>query len=392
VEQQSGASGAAQAARTILPGEPFEPPAASQVPAPRDETQPPPPPTGAPLAPPAWNYEPMPAPEGAPLYQSAPAPYGEPQPVGGDFDALHDFASLPDAPQFGAPAATAPFEAFTPAAYPPPPAEAPVFAPAPPTAAPAPPTAAFAPAQPAPAAYPPPTFAPAPSQDALPPLPPAQEDEGLFAEPDKKAKKDRKSVDKRLLAVALVAVLAGGGYFGYTQLTKKNSSSTTVNTPVTPVAPVAPAAPKYDFPANVAGFKLQSAASSATERAAVQAELKVWNPALAKTMSFASYSAGQPAIFSFVLHPAQSQLATDYAALVKHSATPGAGHTIVDPHVAVPGAAGGQMTCGGVKSDTSSSWCVWRGSNTVGAVMVTGSTKTAITEIITRELRAYAEH
>jgi hypothetical protein len=388
VEQQSGASGSAQAqaARTILPGEPFEPPAASQVPAPRDEAPAyaaPEGPAFAPaepaLAPPAWgsqHYEPMPAPDGAPLYQAAPATYVAPQPAGGDFDTLHDFASLPVAPQFGAPAPAT--EAFSPAAFPPPPAEAPAFAPAQVPAA-------FAPAQPVPGSYPPPVFAPA-ADDSLPPLPPAQEDEGLFAEPEKKAKKERKPVDKRLLAGALVVVLAGGGYFGYTQLSKK-SSNDNANAPV---APVTAPAPHYNFPSNVAGLKLQPTDPALLK--GVRAEVSKWNAPLAKTMNLAVFNPGTPAIVASVFHPAPGKLAAQYASLVRFVATPEKGNVEVPSHVAVPGAAGGQMTCGGESGADGGSWCVWKGTNTIGVFSVEGSPKTQITEILTREMRAFAEH
>ncbi len=220
----------------------------------------------------------------------------------------------------------------------------------------------------------------------LPPLPPVQDDEGLLGEPE--SKRSRRSPDKRLLAVALVAVLAGGGYFGYTQLTKK-SSTTTANTPVTPVTTTAP---KYDFPSNIAGLKLQSAASTASLRASVLAEAKTWNAAAARTLSVASYSAGQPAIVAISFHPAAAQLASDYASLVRFTAAPDTGNVASPSHAAVPGAAGGQMTCGGQSGPDASSWCVWRGTTTIGVMQVSGSPKTQITEILTRELRAYAEH
>jgi hypothetical protein len=369
VEQQSGAPGAAQAqaARTVLPGEPFDPPQAAQVPGPRAEQAP----VAEQLAPPAWNYEQMQAPQAPPAYGAAPATYVDPQQFGdGDFSSLHDYANLPVAPQFGAPSPAT--EAFAPAAaYPPPaPAEAPAWQPA---------------AQPQ-AAFPPPVFAPA-DATALPPLPPVQEDEGIFAEPDK-PRSGRKGPDKRLLAVALVAVVAGGGYFGYTQLSKK-SSSTTANSPVVPVT--APA-PKYDFPSNIAGLQLQPAASSAALRASVLAEAKTWNPAASKTMSFASYASGHPGIIAFSFHPGAAKLAADFSSLVAFSAKPDAGNVAVAPHVAQTGAAGGQMSCGGESGPNAQSWCVWRGTSTIGVLVVEGSPKTQITEILTREMRAYAEH
>lgn len=367
MEQQYGAPGAAQAqaARTVLPGEPFDPPQAAQVPGPRVEQAP----VAQPPAPPAWNYEPMPTPQGAPVYESAAAAYVDPQQFGdGDFNSLHDFATLPVAPQFGAPSPAT--QAFAPAAYPPSaPAEAPAWQPA---------------AQPQ-AAFPPPVFAPG-DYTKLPPLPPVQDDEGLLAKPGKR-RTGRKAPDKRLLAVALVAVLAGGGYFGYTQLSKK--SSTTANTPVAPVTtPVA----RYDFPPNIAGLLLQPAASSAALRANVLAEAKTWNPTAAKTMSFASYASGRPGIVAFAVHPGAAQLAADFTSLVAFSAKPDTGNVAVAPHVAQTGAAGGQMTCGGESGPNVQSWCVWRGTNSIGVLAVAGSPKTQITEILTRELRAYAEH
>ncbi len=305
------------------------------------------------------------------MYGAAPATYVDPQQFGdGDLSSLHDFATLPVAPQFGAPAPAT--EAFSPAAYPPPPpAEAPAWQPAP--------------AQPE-MGFPPPVFAPADAA-ALPPLPPEQDDEGMFAEPAKR-RTGRKGPDKRLLAVALVAVLAGGGYFGYTQLSKKSSS--TPNAVVPPVA--APVVP-YSFPSNIAGLPLQPAAKSAALRADVLAEAKTWNAAAAKTLSFASYSAGTRRSSRSRFHPGAAKLASDYASLVRFTATPGTGQVTTGVHVAVPGAAGGQMTCGGVSAARARSpWCVWRGATTIGVLTVEGSPKTQITEILTREMRAYAEH
>jgi hypothetical protein len=376
VEQQSGAPGAAQAqaARTVLPGEPFDPPAASQVPAPRPAEQ------GAPpAAPPAeWNYQPMAAPAeafGQPGYETMPATTFEPQPVtGSEFESLHDFASIPPAAQFGAPAPAA--EAFAPAAYPPPAPVAP--------AAWEPQAAQSAPAEQPDAGFPPPVFAPVPSAE-LPPLPPEQDNEGFLAEPDKQ--RTRKGPDKRLLIGALVVVLGAGGYFGYTQLTKK--SSTTANAPVAPVTvPVV----HYDFPSNIAGLPLQSAASTAALRTSVLAEAKTWNAAAARTLSVASYSAGKPSIIAISFHPAPAQLASDYASLVRFTAAPSKGNVAVTPQIAVPGAAGGQMTCGGESGASPLSWCAWHGASTIGVLQISGSPKTEITQILTREMRAYAEH
>ena len=69
MDQQNGAPASAvtQAARTVLPGEPFDPPTSAQVPGPRqDERQPVPPPV------PHWNYPPPEQAYGAPAYQDAP--------------------------------------------------------------------------------------------------------------------------------------------------------------------------------------------------------------------------------------------------------------------------------------------------------------------------------
>ena len=366
MEQQTGAPGAAQAqaARTVLPGEPFDPPQAAQVPGPRAEQAP----VAEPLAPPAWNYEQPVPPQGPPAYGAAPATYVDPQQFGdGDFNSLHDFATLPVAPQFGAPAPAT--EAFSPAAYPPPPpAEAPAWQPAP--------------AQPE-VGFPPPVFAPADAA-ALPPLPPEQDDEGMFAEPAK-PRTGRKGPDKRLLAVALVAVLAGGGYFGYTQLSKKSSS-----TPNAVVPPVAAPVAHYSFPSNIAGLKLQP--SNPTLLKGAKVEFSKWSAPLAKTMNLAFFSAGEPSIAAVVFHPAASKLTSDFASLERFTAAPAPGQVTTGVHIAVPGAAGGQMTCGGERGAAPQSWCVWRGTSTVGVLVVEGSPKTQITEILTRELRAYAEH
>ena len=50
------------------------------------------------------------------------------------------------------------------------------------------------------------------------------------------------------------------------------------------------------------------------------------------------------------------------------------------------------MTCGGQRGASPISYCVWQGRTTVGLMYVTGSPKSQITEILTREIRAYAEH
>ena len=99
-----------------------------------------------------------------------------------------------------------------------------------------------------------------------------------------------------------------------------------------------------------------------------------------------------PHIVAMVFHPAPPSSPRDYASLVRFIATPDKGNVEVPSHVAVPGAAGGQMTCGGESGRDAASWCVWQGTNTIGVLQIEGSPKTQITEILTREMRAYAEH
>jgi hypothetical protein len=378
VEQQSGAPGAAQAqaARTVLPGEPFDPPQASAVPAPRPAEQPAEV-AATPGLPPAWKYEPMPAPQGAPVYESAPAAYADPQQLGGgDFNSLHDFATLPVAPQFAAPAP----EAFAPAAYPPPPTE--TFGAAP----------AWQPAAQPEAAFPPPVFAPA-DPSTLPPLPPVQDDEGFLAEPGKR-RSDRKGPDKRLLAVALVAVLAGGGYFGYTQMSKKsdNTSNAAVPKVTRPVVPVTPAGTPTAFPAHLAGFALQTGPAAQLQSSQLKAFAVKAYPTFGKTVSIASYSAGSPAIVAMTFNPGTAGLATTYSTVLANVRKPATGNVVGAFTAVAPGAAGGTMTCGGQRGASPISYCVWEGKTTVGLMYMTGSPKSQITEILTRELRAYAEH
>ena len=114
-----------------------------------------------------------------------------------------------------------------------------------------------------------------------------------------------------------------------TPSSSKKSSSTTSNGPVVPLtAHVA----KYAFPSNVAGLKLQP--SNPTLLKDARAEVSEWNAPLAKTMNLAIFSAGHPVIAAEVFHPAPSQLAAQYASLVRFVATPGKGDVAVAPHVA----------------------------------------------------------
>ena len=138
---------------------------------------------------------------------------------------LHEFACLPGTPAASsAPAGHRPLQAFSPAGLP---ASAGASYPSvyPRSAAHGLPlrrrrTAAAAAAYP-----PPPVCAPARSLAGRRPAPAASRRRRTRAcsLSRTKAAEDRKPVDKRLLAVALVVVVAGGGYFGYTQLSKKSS-------------------------------------------------------------------------------------------------------------------------------------------------------------------------
>ncbi len=438
MEQQYSEPGAAmaQAARTVLPGEPFEAPMSSQVPAPREDEVPVHflQPAGQPqeMAAPAWNYD-----SAAP---AAPAGYPAPDAAGqyvpaamagaNAFETLQDYASLPTAGEYPPPAAAqAVAPVFAPAGYPQqqpqyPQQQVPQY---PQQGQPVQqwPTAAAIPGQAYGAPYPgmpaDQQMAPAPMQtQTLPPLAtaPLQEEKAKrksfqFGSRNKapkspsepKAPKDpkaakvgigaaasgKKAPDKRLIAAGLVAVLGAGGYFGYTTFVKK-SDSTTTPAATTPVVPAAVTPPAYAFPTNLAGFTLQKTPAATKMAAAALASAKKISPQLAKTMTFASYSAGLPSIVSLSFHPVASQLAADYYALLKFTAAPSKGDVAYAAHSAVPGAAGGVVACGGEAGAHASSYCVWRGATTVGVMQVSGSPKSQITEILTRELRAYAEH
>ncbi len=400
MDQQNGApaSAVSQAARTVLPGEPFDPPASGQVPGPRqDENLPVPPPVAQ------WNYPPPEQAYGAPSYQDAPIPgvhfVDQTQPAppayqvdapaeAGDFSSLHEYASLPPAQQAAqAQGYPPPAQGFAPAEYPAP-TDYPQTAPEsawPPAAAPNQQPQEFEGGY-SPAQYAPHQF---PQQDApLPPLPPPPLDDDPSADGGHR-RSGRRNIDKRLLAVIGVVVVAGGGYLLYNQFGK--SSSSTASTPVAPAA--VPAAPKYDFPANVAGFNLQPAASSATLKAGFVTQVKTqFGAAAAASVTVASYSPGHPAIYAMTFRPGAAKLATAWKVALAQTAAPDPGNVEVAYHTAVPGAAGGVMVCGGERGANASSWCVWHNTTTIGISYIEGSPKTQITEIVTRELRAYAEH
>jgi hypothetical protein len=382
VDQENGAPASAvtQAARTVLPGEPFDPPTSAQVPGPRqDERQPVPPPVAH------WNYPPPEQAYGAPAYQDAPVAgmqfVDQTQPAppayqvdapaeAGDFSSLHEYASLPAAqPQQAPQGFPPPPQGFAPADYPQ-----------------SQPESTWPPAAPLNQQYGPGQI---PTQNApLPPLPPPPLEDDLSADSGHR-RTGRRSIDKRLLAVIGVVVVAGGGYLAYSHFSKSSSSSS-ASAPIVPAT--APAAPKYDFPANAAGFKLQPAASSAQERTAALAQLKQFSPVAATSMSFASYSAGHPEIIALTFRTPAATIATTYTKFVAFVAKPDKGNVAVRPHSAIPGAAGGTMVCGGQSGNNTQSWCVWHNKNTVGLTVIEGTPKTQINEIVTREMRAFAEH
>jgi hypothetical protein len=435
VEQENGAPGvvATHSARNVLPGEPFDPPLTGQVPGPRPAPAPEPvqplaQPADEALPPPLWNYgpasEPLAAPVGAPI--GAP---GAPAQVPADFETLQDYASLPAAQTFGAPTAPPSYtpQSYAPQSYAPQPYAPQPYAPqpyapqaAPPAYAPAaavPPAytphdaapQAFSPAAPAgyaappaPPAWPaatqmpaPEGFAPAQHPDmysALPPLPFAPVEEPPSEGKRRRRTSSGKSPDKRLLAVALVAVLAGGGYFGYTQLSKKSDTTTpAAAAPTTPVAPVLTVTP-YAFPTHVAGFALRTGSAAVLQNRQLRAFAIKAYPTFGKTVSIASYSAGTPAIVAMSFQPGAARLAPTYSTVLSNVRKPATGNVVGAFTAMPPGAAGGRMTCGRQRGASPISYCVWQGKTTVGLMYMTGSTNSQITEILTREIRAYAEH
>jgi hypothetical protein len=455
VEQQyhpaPGAS-LAQAARTVLPGEPFDPPAASQVPGPRSL---PAGETGAygSAQPDAQQYE---APEGeipvsfvAPGTPLEPSAYGMPQaaPVFAPSPTYEPPGYAPPAafqtPYSQEPASTIqPVEALLPPAAPAPAAapgpEAGYEPPVPPSFTPLPalgvqldhdfealqqfvspqgPQAYVGPAGDVPPASPliPAPMVPAPSFPApaagAEPVGPAGTDApqspmALDAEGDgaghgadgaeDKASGKRRGPSRALVALLAVVVVAGGGYFGYTQLHKSSSSSdTSASSPAPapkPAAPVAPTTVAYGYPSNVGGFPLQGGPAARMQAKQLKAFAAKQFPAFGATTSVASYSSGKPAIVAVTYHPARTKLASTYSPLLDNVRKPSKGNTVGAFKAVAPGAAGGKMTCGGQSGASPIAYCVFQGRSVTGMVYTTGSPKSALAEIVTREMRAYAEH
>jgi hypothetical protein len=426
VEQEYGEPNSATslAARTVLPGEPFDAPAASAVPGPRDvplEA-----PEQAPQHPDAqqWNYGPPAAGDlAAPPRSFDPATY---DPTYGEvvdphhdpamytptyatadsltepdqFESLHQFGALPvaEAPAYAA------YDVSAPPAYPAP-AAAPAY-PAPSeqsgvySAFPAPSAPAW-PAQEHPTSEP--MYSASAPGEALvaPPMPQADEPPaGEDAEGTHRKSNRRPSTP--ILVLAAVVVLGGGGYFGYTQLSKSDSSSTTSDGPVvvpnaktpantTPVTPTGTVA--YAFPNHVAGFPLRTNVNAAALKRQITSFAKKSYPAFMGAPQIASFgSAGTASVVAYTFHPAASKLAGAYSTMVTGVQKPAAGNVVGAFTSVPPGAAGGSMTCGSQSGVSPISYCVWKGASTVGVVYVKGSTATPNTQALTRELRAYAEH
>jgi hypothetical protein len=448
----------AQAARTVLPGEPFDPPAASQVPGPRslpaDET-------GAHgAAQPYGQLHEAPAGEipvsfvgpGTPYpaasYEPAASPVFTPSqtfPASPEYSALQEFAlpqqaSAPPAyeppgyeppPAFQTPHTAQPASSVQPIeALLPPAADVGYQPPAPPTFTPSPTVGVqinhdfdaqqmnAAPQAPAPQAYvgpagdvppapaatlaPPPFPAPAPGLEPVAPGPVdgagkgADGGEGKGADGGEgKAGRRRRGPDRKLVALLAVVVVAGGGYFGYTQLHKSSSNDTSASTPVPapkPVTPATPAAAAYDYPSNVSGFALQTGPAATQQAKQLKSFVTKQFPAFGSTVSVASYSSGKPAIVAMTYHPGRSKLASTYSTLVDNARKPAKGNVVGEFNSVAPGAAGGKMTCGGQRGASPIAYCIFQGRSVTGMVYTTGSPKTALAEIVTREMRAYAEH
>jgi hypothetical protein len=436
VEHEYGEPNAATslAARTVLPGEPFEAPVVSAVPAPRDV-----PAEQEMLAPPQWNFGPPAEGEFAspppprsfepatydPTYGAvvdphhAPAQAFTPTYATADsltapeqFQSLHEFGALPvthdyepAAPSGPAYPAPAGYDFSAPPAYPAP--QAPAY----------PSPAGDLPAYPAAASWPAPAQEPTaqhsggpfvPAQAILaPPMPPV-DGHSTGEDADGGRPKSGRRPNTALLALAAVVVLGGGGYFGYTQLTKSDSTDNSTSTPVTSVAPktpvgskaattpaaVTPAAPAaYSYPSRIAGFSLRSGPNAAALQRQITTFSKGAYPAYMGSPAIASY--GTPASASVVaitFHPTAGKLPAAFATMLAGVHKPATGN-IVGAFAAVPtGAAGGSMTCGSQSGASPITYCVWRGKSDVGMVYMKGRTDVPINQAVTRELRAYAEH
>ena len=435
-EYSEQSSATSLAARTVLPGEPFDGPATPAVPGPRDtaaEQQEVP----ATEAASQWNF----GPQGQNGYAGPPAPrsfdpatydptYGavvdphhapaatftptyataESLTAPEQYENLHEFGALPVTQGFEpsaplAPAYPAPvgYDAGAPPAYPAP--EAPAY----------PSPSGDLPAYPAAASWPSPVHQPsnlhqatapfAPEQGLLaPPAPPVEEppiDEGAeheYREPGRRP-------STALLALAAVVILGAGGYFGYTQLTKSDSSTNnSASTPVTSVAPKTPAGSTpatatpgvtpgtYNYPSRIAGFRIRSGAEASALQRQITTFSKGAYPSYMGTPSIASYGApAAPSIVAITFHPSAGKLPAGFATMLAGVQKPAAGNT-VGTFASVPsGAAGGLMTCGSQTGASPISFCVWEGRSSAGFVYMPGLADVPTNQAVTREMRAYAE-
>jgi hypothetical protein len=404
VEQEYGEPSASTslAARTVLPGEPFDGPAASAVPGPRDVPAEPQPPLDEPQQ---WNFGPQ---DQGGFASPPPARSFEPATYdptyGAVLDAHHAPAAAYTQTYATADSLTAPgqLEGLH------------EFAALPMTPAPAfPPPADDLPAYPAASSWPAPAQQPtgqhdvgvfAPEQAVLaPPMPPV-DGHPTGEDAESGHRKSGRRPNTALLALATVVVLGAGGYFGYTQLTKSDSSA---STPVIPVAPKHPtnstpaAKPAvtptttvaYNYPSTIAGFRLQSsAAASMLQRQFTAFSKGAYQPYMG-TPSIESYGAPYgPAIVAVTYHPTASRLSLGFATMLAGVHKP-ATNNIVGAFASVPaGAAGGSMTCGSQAGASPITYCIWQGKSATGMVYMLGGADVPINQAVTREMRAYAEH
>jgi hypothetical protein len=426
VEQEYGEPSASTslAARTVLPGEPFDGPAASAVPAPRDVPAESHPPLDAPQQ---WNFGPQDQGEFAsppparsfepatydPTYGAVVDPHHAPATAytqtyatadsltaPEQLDGLHEFAALPMTPAPAYPAQVG-YDFSAPPAYPAP--ETPAFP------SPADDLAAY----PVASSWPAPAQQPTgqhdvgvfvPEQAVLaPPMPPV---DGPPTGEDAESghRKSGRRPNTALLALATIVVLGAGGYFGYTQLTKSDSSA---STPVIPVAPKHPAnstpaakpavtptsSAAYNYPSRIAGFRLQSGAAASMLERQFSAFSKGAYQSYMGTPSIASYSAPSgAAIVAVTYHPSADKLPLGFATMLAGIHKP-ATNNVVGAFASVPaGAAGGLMTCGSQAGASPITYCIWQGKSATGLVYMLGGADVPINQAVTREMRAYAEH
>jgi hypothetical protein len=436
VEQEYGepSSATSLAARTVLPGEPFQGPAVPAVPGPRNV-----PAEQEMSAPPQWNFAPeaqgeftSPPPPRSfdpstydPTYGAVADPHHAPAaaftPTYATADSLtapeqlqslHEFGALPVTQGYAPPAPAAPaypapvgYDFGAPPAYPAP--AAPAY-PSPAGDLPAYPAAASWPAQQQPAFPQQPVAAFAPQQAQLaPPMPPVEAPPtGEDAEGGHR--KSGRRPNTALLALAAVVVLGGGGYFGYTQLSKSDSTDTSSSTPVTSVAPKTPTASTpattapvvtpttsaaFSYPSRIAGYPLRAGANAAALQRQITTFSKGAYPTYMGTPAIASYGTSASAsIVAITFHPTAGKLPAGFATMLAGVHKPAAGNTVGTFSSVPAGAAGGAMTCGSQTGASPITYCVWQGKSATGMVYMPGLTDVPINQAVTRELRAYAEH